>query len=296
MPKPFSLKSISTTAAPPPPRMFLYAPEGWGKTTFGALAPKPLVLQCRGETGLEELVAASRLPDGIPHYQFDQWSELREAVSVLTKESIDFESIVIDTVNSAEALCQEDICQKEYDGEWGEKGFAAYGRGYDVTRKEWASFLDDLDKLRRGQQVRLICLAHTQTKTFQNPEGTDYDRHSPAMDKRVWADMHRWADMILYGAFDDGVKMATDGRGQVDPNKKGKAKASSGNKRVLYTTRSALFDAKNRHGLPPKIILPSDHLAGWNTLMNEIEKAKAENAAILRGEKPATKPGAGILG
>src|SRR5690606_20560338 len=130
------------------------------------------------ETGLLTLIDAGRLPETpyLPPWQ--SWTDVLDSIEYLTEHEHQYKTLVIDTLNSTEKLCHAHVCQREYAGDWGKKGFANYNQGYDVSLNEWALLLNALDRLREKRRMGIICLCHTRIKTFKNPEGTDYDRYS----------------------------------------------------------------------------------------------------------------------
>jgi hypothetical protein len=66
-----------------------------------------------------------------------------------------------------------------------------------------------------------------------------------------------WADAVLFANYETfAVKAKRDA-----DNVNAKAKGVSSNARLLFTERSAAFDAKNRYGLPPTIPLDWGALA-----------------------------------
>ena len=71
----------------------------------------------------------------------------------------------------AMALCHQFICTRAFDGEWGNKGFGSYSKGYEVALPEWTRFLNALDRLRIERKMTILALTHTKVKSFKNPEG-----------------------------------------------------------------------------------------------------------------------------
>ena len=70
--------------------------------------------------------------------------------------------------------------------------------------------------------------------------------------------------MILFGARPTTVIKAR--------TKDTKGKAQGGQQRILYTERSAAYDAKNRHGLPHVIQCGDDPAAAWNNFYAALKK------------------------
>lgn len=263
VPRKFSLTDIASKSEALPNRYGLHAREGWGKTSLAAHAPKPIFIQTQGETGLDTLIAANQLPE-TPHFpEIKSWADLTSAISFLAEEEHPYKTLVIDTVNGAERLCYEHVCQREFNGDWGNGGFTGYQRGYEISLTDWKMFLNSLDDLRSKRKMTVFLLIHTKIKTFKNPEGSDYDRWAPEMHDKCWGLTHKWLDCVLFGNFETTVKADKN-----DPTKKGKAASNS--YRILYTQQRPAFDAKNRLGLPEEIEMGSSSTEGWNNLASAI--------------------------
>ena len=239
-----SLADVTSKGSGLPNRYILHGVEKVGKTSFGAQFPKPVFLQTKGETGLETLIDSGRLKE-TPHFpELQSWEELLSAIQELRTGEHDFKTVVIDTLNGAERLCHEHVCARDFQGDWGERGFAGYQRGFEVSLADWRLLLSELDALRSERHIMPLCLCHTKIKTFSNPEGADYDRYRPDMHDKTWGLSHKWADVVLFVNFETFVN-------ENDPKKKGKASTSQA--RILYTERHAAYDAGNRLGLPAEI-------------------------------------------
>src|SRR5215207_8519510 len=114
-----TLKDIRTEGSGLPSRGVIYGPEGVGKTSLAAAAPRPAVLMTRGETGLQTLIDAGRVPP-TPHFpELQSWVDLLGAVEALRSGDHDHRTLVIDTVNGAERLCHEHVCARDFGGRWG---------------------------------------------------------------------------------------------------------------------------------------------------------------------------------
>jgi AAA domain-containing protein len=268
--KKYSLTDISSAGSNLPNRYGLHGVEGFGKTSLASHTPKPIFIQSRGETGLETLIEAGQIRE-TPHFPAcDMWEEVRAQIRFLIDEEHQFKTLVIDTINGIERLMHEFICARDFGGDWGDRGFGGYQRGYEVSLAEWRLFLNELDELRAKRTMTIFLLAHTKVKTFKNPEGPDFDRYAPDMHEKTWGLTHKWLDAVFFGNFDVVVQTA---RGGDDATKKGKG--SGGSIRVLYTQRTAAFDAKNRLGLSEEIEMGSGSAESWAKLREAIKTAKA---------------------
>lgn len=255
-----SLSDIVSTGNKLPNRIVLHAVEGWGKTSFAAQVPGVVFLETRGETGLETLIDAGQLP-GVPHLpEITNFPDLLAAVDFLTEEEHPYRALALDVINGAERLCHEEVCRRDFNGEWGDKGFGGYQRGYDVSLADWTDLLVRMDKLRATRKMGIMLLCHTKVATFKNPEGPDYDRYQPDMNAKTWATTHKWADVVLFGNFETVVTGGTTGEG----TKAGrKGKGAGGSVRMMYAERTAAYDAKNRLGLPAEIEMGTSPAEAW---------------------------------
>lgn len=253
-----------------PNAVLLHGVEGIGKTSFGASAPSPVFLMTRGETGLETLIDNSRIKE-TPHFPEAQtWEEAIGMIRSLLEGQHEFKTLVIDTLNGLERLCHEHVCTTEFGGDWGEHGFASYGKGPEVALAAWRELLSLLDRLRVERRMSVLGLAHTKVKTFKNPEGPDFDRYTVDMHEKTWGLTHKWADVVLFATFFVTTK-----------KEKGSAreKGAGGKERLIYTERSAAWDAKNRLGLPEEIQMGSTGVDAWGNFVGAIRNARAAAAA-----------------
>lgn len=250
-----------------PPRIVLNAVEGWGKTTFGAYAPNPAVLMSRGESGYVTLRQAGLVPDA-DQVELTKWTDV-----LATVESIgdgDYGSLILDALGGFERLCHEHVCARDFNNDWGDRGFGSFQKGYDVSVAEWLQLLNRLDAIRIKRHIPIVFLSHSKVKPFKNPLGTDFDRYVADCHDKTWSVTHKWADVVMFGTF---ITVVKEERGK-------KAKGIGGDERVVYTTRRDGFDAKNRYAMPPSIAIPSEPSAVYSTIMSAIAGGAAADDAI----------------
>lgn len=227
---------------------------------------KPIFIETKGETGLETLIDSGQLPE-IPHFpEVQSWNELLGCIETLTVESHPYKTLVIDTGNGAERLCHEFVCERDFSGDWGERGFTGYMRGYEISLAEWRQLLMAADKLRAEKRMAIVMLCHTRVKPFRNPEGADFDRYTPEMHEKTWGLTHKWADVVLFGNFE--VTVQTD----TVKSKKGKG---AGQQRMIYTTKHAAYDAGNRLGLPEEIEAGDSASQAWKNIISAVRSVRA---------------------
>jgi hypothetical protein len=241
------------------PRVLFMAVEGFGKTSLAAFAPGAVILQARGETGYQTLVDAGRVPM-VPTALVESWDALLGVLDALIAEPGEARLVALDALGGFERLCHEHVCNRDFKGDWGEKGFSSFHKGYDLAVTDWLGLLNRLDRLNE-KGIAILLLSHVQVKSFKNPAGSDFDRYEAACHAKTAAVTYKWADASLFGQF----LTITDKQG-------GRTKGIGGTDRVVYTERRDAFDSKNRFGMPEQIDIPADPSKGWSTLISHIIK------------------------
>lgn len=248
-------------------RIVLTAIQGWGKTTMAANSPQPLILMAQGETGYETLLAHNLVPE-VPRARVASWPQLLSTLDILIAlKDFPYKTIVFDALGGFERLCHQEVCERDLDGDWGEKGFTGFQRGYKMASNDWIQFLQRLDTLRDTHSPDILILSHCKVETFKNPLGTDYDRYISNVNKVTWDLTNEWVDVVLFCNFYSVV----DARGK----RPTKGKGIGGKTRVIYTEHRDAYDAKNRHNLPEEIQIPNDRDQAWATLAHHL-KGSAE--------------------
>lgn len=247
-----------------PARIMMIGVEGVGKSTAGAAMPNPIFV-C-GENGL----VGDQFGD-VNSFNPSSWAEVIEFVDELAKNANGFQSIVIDTLDWLEPLLYQHVVAKANKKDIQNIEDFGYGRGYVLAQSEARQLLARLDRLNRNGFGVLI-LAHSQIKTFNNPNGENFDRYEPKVNLKIGGLFREWCDCVLFAEFD----MYTEKDGQ-------RYKAFGGQNRIVHTTHSSAWDAKNRYGLPE--IMP----LYMPTILAAIEKGHPDDGSVL-GELKALLP------
>ncbi len=233
------MQNVSTNAAPvtitrglipSAARVGIYGPEGIGKSTLAAQFPAPVFLDTEGGTSHLDVARFPRPKN---------WADVILAVSHLLTGGHAFQTLVIDSADWLEKLLADEICRRA--NKEGLEDFG-YGKGWQYVAEEYARFLAQLDRLReRGMHIVLI--GHSMIRKFEAPDAAgSYDRYELKLGKQIAALTKEWVDALLFVNY--FTKLT---------EKDGKQKAVGGRERVIYTTHTAAWDAKNRYGLDDKL-------------------------------------------
>jgi hypothetical protein len=221
-----------------PLRVLIYGVEGVGKSTFAMRAPRPIFLG--KENGTEEL-DVDRLPD--PR----DWSEVFEGIDFLERESLPYETLVVDPVNWLEPLCWAHVCKA---AGWRNIDEPGYGKGYDAAQDEWRRFIAALERLWDARKMNVVLVAHAQVKGFNDPESADtFDRYQLAMNAKAAGLFKQWCGCVLFAKHELSTHKAPKGK---------RVQGVSSGARKLYTQWTPAYDAKNRYGLPESLPLSWD--------------------------------------
>lgn len=251
----------------------LYAPEGTGKSTFGAGAPDPIFIDV--EAGTAHL--------DVPRFEFDDgrtqpetWPEVLSALSVLATEPHTFKTAVVDTLDATEALIFSHICARDKKASIEDYG---YGKGYVAAVDEWRLFVAACEKL-LAKKMHVVTLSHASIRPFKNPEGDDFDRYEMRLNQKAAGLIKERAHNILFAQ----LEMVT-----FKDERTKRVKGSSTGARIIRTTRTAAFDAKNRYDLPDELPLSWDDY--WRAVQErrpadpkKLVEAIIEKSKLLGGE------------
>lgn len=265
--------SITTGVLDSPVKTVLYGPEGIGKSTFASHFPDPVFIDTEGGT---KRLNIARLP------QPTSWAMLLDEVNEVRKGAIPCGTLVIDTADWAERLAITALCAKaKVDGL---EGFG-YGKGYTYLKEEYGRLLDALEEvLNTGHNV--LILAHSTISKFEQPDAVgNYDRWTMKTTKQVEPMLREWCDLLLFANYKTIVEKVGD-------SKNAKSKASGG-RRVLYTTHTPCWDAKNRFDLPDEAPFEYASIASCIPVLGAAKPSTpqtAPEADILPTPKPEPKP------
>lgn len=224
-----------------------YGLPGVGKTSLAAQFPKVLIAGF--EMGTNAL-------NNVYVQPIKGWNDWRQVVGQLVrkKELQDkFESIAIDTADSAWDLCVKYICGQEGVEKLGD---IPWGQGYDMAKKEYQSTFRDLTFAGYG----LIFISHSTEKTLKDEKGEEYQQIAPALPQRPYDIVNKMVDVIGY------IREIKD-------------EASGERKRFIFFRGDDRFFAKSRF----KYIVPRVEFS-YDNIVNAIFDAIDEEVKHSGGE------------
>lgn len=236
----------------------IYAPPGFGKTTWANDWPNALFAAC--EPGTAALEAAE-----VP---VRSWEDFIAVLDAIEREEHGWSTLVIDTVDMLHHFCRASVCR---DLGIGHPSEAAYAKGWALLSDRWTGAINRASRLQaRGQRaVCSVFIAHEKrTALTENVDGRVVDTGRTLVTTNLAPSargiLHSALDFVYHGEF-----ASEDGPGGI---KKGD--------RIIRTQPISLphaeIFAKGRGSLGQKLpeVLPLDFMA----------LARAFNATFKEGK------------
>lgn len=205
-----------------PNRVILAGVEKIGKSTFAAGAPAPIFIPVKGEEGIDALDVA-RFPVA------NSYEDVIGALGELCEQDHKFETVIIDSLSTLEPLIWDYICRQENVLSI-EKVLGGFGKGYVEAVKTWREVMAAVDFLRSEKKMGCIMISHVAVKSFNDPQGENYDIYEMDLQKKAVSALLRWSDAILFANCKTFTKTEKQGMKEV---KKGVMKTD----RVLFTQK-----------------------------------------------------------
>lgn len=232
-----SLSDLQTTRADKPPRLLIYGPPGLGKTSLAAEFPSPIIIDVEdgAPAGVE-----------IPTFgRIDDFSQVMSALQQLYSEPHDFKTLIIDSLDKAEPLVWQSVCQQHNKNSIEDFG---YGKGYVEASTAWRSMYDWCNALRRDRGMTILFIAHSNVLTFEDPLSQSYSTYDIRLHKRANAMVQDEVDAIFFINQDMTIQTEESGFN------KSRARAEGAGVRWIYTEKRPAFIAKNRYGMPDRVL------------------------------------------
>lgn len=219
-------------------RTTLYGTEGIGKSTLAAQWPEPVILDTEDGTGR---IDCARVRCG-------DWMTLYGALVELSGDPQGFQTVVVDSIDWAERGLLEHMLRKDGKRSVEDYGF---GKGFVKLAEHFSTLLGLCDQIvDRG--VHVVLVGHSTVKRVSPPDMDEgWDRWELKLSKQVSPLVKEWSDLLVFANYRTRLVEGQDGR----------TRAKGGKERVLFTERTAAFDAKNRFGLPAELPMTIEALA-----------------------------------
>ena len=237
------LETITTGPTQMAPRIMIYGPEGVGKSTFAASAPKPIFVQT--EDGLSA-ISTSKFP------LCERYEDVVAQLTALRDGEHEFATVCVDSLDWLERLIWDRVCA-DYGVKSIEKADGGYGKGYVHALSYWREIVKLLNQIRATRSMAVILVAHAKVERFEDPEHPAYDRYQPRLHKAANSLVCEWADAVLFATRRMRVDSTT---GKAAPV------GADGGERILRTNGSPACNAKNRYSLPSEMAL------SWQAFMD----------------------------
>lgn len=257
-----------------PPRILIYGPQKIGKSSFGALADRPIFIQT--EDGLDAINVDCFPLTTLTDNGGQGFKGVMNNLESLLKEPHDFGTVVIDSLDWFEPMVWEQACRETGKGHIEEIG-GGYGKGFSYALDLWREYITALEKLREERGMTIIQIAHAQIRKFENPETDIYDRYEIKLHKSAGSLMMEHSDIIIFANYYVGVK-----KEEKTMSKEGRKRAVGTGERILYTEERPAFMAGNRYSLPSEIAFDVNG-EYWSTIASKIPYFNQQKGEVKHG-------------
>ena len=218
-----------------PPKIFVYGPEGIGKSSFAAKAWSPIFIQT--EDGLNTIDCA-KFP------LCKTFADVTAQLDTLLNEPHEFRTVVIDSLDWLQKLIHENFKNR--------RGILIQKTEFQVGfqeafDQEWRQIITKLDAL--AESMAVILIAHSEITQYANANSASFSRHTPKLHKIINAHLVEWAWDVLFATHNINVETEKIGANKT----RGVANVISGGAdddgRILICSGGPAVVAKNRHGI-----------------------------------------------
>ena len=245
-------------------KWLIYGVEGIGKTSLAMKFPNPLFIDTEGSTNHYDV---QRLPKPT------SWQMVNDEVDFIIQTK-PCKTLIIDTADWLEQLCIVDICNQAKKTSITQFG---YGEGYIRLEESFGRFLNKLSDLVEVG-INVVVTAHAKIVKFEQPDEMGaYDRYELKLGNKTTAKtsslIKEWADTILFLNYQT-ISVAADD--------KGTRFKGQGGRRVMYTTHSPCWDAKNRFGLPEVCPIDYEVIRPYVEARNVVQETPIQQAQQIQ--------------
>lgn len=262
-----SLDSMQMSEGSGPSIDLLYGPEGTGKTTLAAGAPKPVFLQLEDGLGRLKRMTFKNSNGELPK----TYGDVDGYLELLATNNHDRATLVVDSMDHLEPVIWAETCRRHDMTSIDMPN--SFGRGYDLALEVWKEFFEGLSILRNRKGMGVILIAHARVLRFESPMTEAYDRYTP---KLHVSKAGRGANPFFCERVDDiffinhRTSVVKDAATSTAKGAIKRVRGIGDGLREVYTQQIPAAVAKNRWDMPPIITIPDNPDEAWNTLAQYI--------------------------
>ena len=228
-----SLESIGKPKARPI-IMTVIGEPGTGKSTLGALFPKPIFIPT--EDGLMDV-------HGGDVHQFplaERSSDVFDAITVLAKEEHEFKTVVLDSITQLNTMFEKEILEADPNAKSFSSAHGGYGSAYNMLADRHRTIRDWMGKLSTVKNMHVLFVAHSGVEDLALPDADPFQRYTIA-------NLHKKSLPTYVGDVDvvAHTRLKTYLRGGEDEKKR----AIDSGEREIICHLSASNVSKNRLGI-----------------------------------------------
>jgi len=255
--KRMTLDAVTDGVRDVPWTVLVYGPEGVGKSSLAVDMDNHIHLDIE-QSGNRLRTKKFPTPTTL--------QEVYEAIDVLFAQDHPYKRLVIDTIDRLEALIFQHVVKTAQKRPGGSSIHTiedfGYGKGYQIALDEWRQVVARLDELRTARKMDILLLGHTFIRPFRNPDGPDYDRYTLRLNDKAAGFVKEWCDAVLFARYEETTTKIEN-----------RTKGAMTGERVLCTSRTAAYDAKNRFNLPELLPL------SWRELEAAMQAGRTKGGA-----------------
>lgn len=246
-----------------PPMITIVGSPGVGKSSLGALFPKPIFVQAEEGTSVFESWPEDQKPTVFPALpradsknKVSTKGALIEQLRALATQEHDFKTLVIDSVTSLHNLFEHEVADA-YGVDNVADAAGGFHKGYLVVKEYHQDIKSACDYLRDKKGMAVVFLAHTGIEKIKNrPDAEEYSAYSLDMHKESVSVFVNLVDAVLYLKQEEYIKGGqSNNKGQT--LKLGKI-VQTGERHLITAGdgRQGFVRAKSRYPMDTEIPVP----------------------------------------